>query len=109
LFSIISALAFFTFLLYRQQLEGRPFGESAAALWLFPALLFLLLILLALFSTLTVTGFREHLEIRFGIGLIRKRFHYKDILSCSFKKNPVYFGWDIRAISDGWLYYVSGF
>jgi hypothetical protein len=108
LFSLIPVLVFLAFLLYRQQIWGRSFGEEASPFWLFPVLLVFFFILLALFATLTVTGFQDHLEIKFGIGLIRKRFYYKDIRSCSAKKNSFIYGWGIRAIPGGWLYNVSG-
>jgi len=102
LLSFIPALVFLAFLLYRQQVWGRPLGESAVPFWLFPALLLLFLILLTLFATLTLTGLQDYLEIRFGVGLIRKKFYYKDIRLCSVQKNSAIYGWGIRAI-PGWL------
>jgi hypothetical protein len=108
LFSLIPVLVFLAFLLYRQQIWGRSLAGETAPFWIFPVLLAFFFILLALFATLTVTGFQDHLEIKFGIGVIRKRFYYKDIRSCSVKKNSMIYGWGIRAIPGGWLYNVAG-
>ena len=65
-------------------------------------------ICLVLFPTLTVSGDQDNLEIRFGPGIIRRKFLFKDIESCKVVKNPWYYGWGIRRIPDGWLYNVSG-
>lgn len=65
-------------------------------------------ICLILFPTLTVMSDPDSLEIRFGSGIIRKRFLFKDIESCRVVKNPWYYGWGIRCIPHGWMYNVSG-
>lgn len=101
-------ILFFAGVLYYQKVLGIPFLGEPAPSWLYPVLLLLFLILLGLFSSLTVTGFPNYIEIKFGIGLIRKKFHYKDIRSCSVQKNPLIYGWGIRKIPGGWLYNVSG-
>lgn len=64
---------------------------------------------LVLFATLTVVIKEDVLEIRFGPGVIRKKFPLKDIESCRVVKNPWYYGWGIRLTPHGWLYNVSGF
>ena len=101
-------ILFFLALLYYQEVLGIPFLGEPAPSWLYPVLLLFFLILLGLFSLLTVTGYTDHLEMKFGIGLIRKRFYYKDIQSCSAQKTPLYYGWGVRSIPGGWLYNVSG-
>jgi hypothetical protein len=101
-------IIFFAALLYYQEVLGIPFLGEPAPSWLYPVLLLLFLAFLGLFSSLSVTGYTDHLEIKFGIGLIRKRFRYKDIQTCSAKKTPIYYGWGIRAIPGGWLYNISG-
>jgi hypothetical protein len=107
-FIFVPIILFFIALLYYQEVLGIPFLGEPAPSWLYSVLLLLFLVLLALFSSLTVTGYTDHLEIKFGIGLIRKRFYYKDIRSCSAQKTPIYYGWGIRAIPGGWLYNISG-
>ena len=65
-------------------------------------------VVLALFYKLTVEINAEHLQIRFGIGLIRKRFLLDQINAGQPVKNSWYNGWGIRLTSHGWLYNVSG-
>ena len=67
-----------------------------------------LLIAFLLFASLTVVGNETYLEIRFGIGLIRKRFAFKDIQSCRKVRNSLLYGFGIRFTRHGWLYNVSG-
>jgi len=67
-----------------------------------------LLIALLLFASLTVVGYETYLEIRFGIGLIRKKFLFEKIRSCKKVRNSPLYGYGIRIIPGGWLYNVSG-
>jgi hypothetical protein len=67
-----------------------------------------LAVVLALFYKLTVEINAEHLQIRFGIGLIRKRFFLDQINDGQPVKNSWCNGWGIRLTSHGWLYNVSG-
>ena len=57
----------------------------ATAAWL---ILGSMVMVLALFASLTVEVDAEHLRIRFGIGLIRKRFPLDQIDTCRSVKNP---------------------
>jgi hypothetical protein len=68
----------------------------------------ILLICAALFYSLTVEISNDHLEIRFGVGIIKKRFEIKDIEKAYPVRNRWYYGWGIRWIPHGWLYNVSG-
>lgn len=77
--------------------------------WITFATLALFSICLALFATLTVDINADLLEIRFGPGVIRKKFPLNDIESCQVVRNPWYYGWGIRLTPHGWLYNVSGF
>ncbi len=104
----IPILLFFAGILYYQEVLGKSFGDRPAPSWVYLGFLLFFLILLGLFATLTVTGYPNYLEIKFGLGVIRKRFYYRDIRSCSVKKNPAYYGWGLRKIPGGWLYNVSG-
>ncbi len=70
--------------------------------------LVIVMAILALFCTLTVQIDEDALEIRFGPGIIRKRFRLKNIDSCRAVKNRWYCGWGIHMIPGGWLYNVSG-
>ena len=56
--------------------------------WIAFAVLIILGVCLVLFATLTVLIEEDVLEIRFGPGVIRKKFPLKDIESCQVVKNP---------------------
>ena len=77
--------------------------------WIAIVVLAILAICLVLFATLTVVIEGDVLEIRFGPGVIRKKFPLKEIASCQVVRNPWYYGWGIRMTPHGWLYNVSGF
>ncbi len=64
--------------------------------------------MLAMFSTLTVSVDERELQIRYGIGIFRKRFPVEDLNECEVVRNPWWYGWGIRLTPRGWLYNVSG-
>ena len=78
---------------------------TATVAWL---ILGSLVVLLTLFFSLAVEINAEHLRIRFGIGLIRKRFPLDQIDTCRPVRNSWIYGWGIRLTPHGWLYNVSG-
>ena len=63
----------------------------------------------ALFASLTVEGTETELEIRFGIGLIRKRFRLGEIVEVRPYRTSFWHGWGIRISSDGIIYNVAGY
>ncbi|MEA3476083.1 MAG: hypothetical protein U9R23_06575 [Candidatus Cloacimonadota bacterium] len=69
-----------------------------------------LIVILALwmFTKLTVEIDSEFLRIKFGAGIIRKKFPINEIKSCREVKNHWYYGWGIRITPHGILYNVSG-
>lgn len=67
-----------------------------------------LIVCLLLFGILTVRVDGEEVSLRFGVGLIRKRFPLSGIESHSAVRNPWYYGWGLRRTPIGWLYNVSG-
>ena len=73
-----------------------------------PIVFFTLLISLTLFYSLTVEIDETKLIVKFGFGIINKKFILKDIESCHVVKNPWYYGWGIRLTPHGWLYNISG-
>ncbi|MDZ7335431.1 MAG: hypothetical protein ONB32_09735 [candidate division KSB1 bacterium] len=77
--------------------------------WVGLAVIIFMVLILVLFVTLTVRINADKMEIHFGPGIIRKKFHLKEIESCRVVKNPWYCGWGIRRTPHGWLYNVSGF
>ena len=71
--------------------------------------LIVMLILLALFSTLTVKVGGGVITFQFGVGVIRKRIQLSDVETYAKVRNPWYYGWGIRYTPRGWLYNISGF
>jgi hypothetical protein len=63
---------------------------------------------LALFATLTVEVDDQAIHLRFGIGVIRKRFLLKEIETHQPVKNPWHYGWGIHWIPNGLIFNVSG-
>jgi hypothetical protein len=68
----------------------------------------LMILFLTLFATLTTYVNQQAVNIRFGIGLIRKRFALEDVDEYRIVKNPWYYAWGIHAIPGGWIFNVSG-
>lgn len=82
---------------------------NAGINWIAIGVLVVIAVALVLFPSLTVVIREEELEVRFGPGLIRKRFKLNEIESCQVVKNPWYYGWGIRLTPHGVLFRVSGF
>ena len=73
------------------------------------ATLIIMLIVLGIFSRLTVVVNGQMIKIQFGLRVIRKVFQLKEIEAYRVVKNPWYYGWGIRFTPRGWLFNVSGF
>ncbi|MFQ5768034.1 MAG: hypothetical protein ACE5ID_08635 [Acidobacteriota bacterium] len=61
-----------------------------------------------LFHSLTIEVDPRQIELRFGPGLIWKRFKTAEIQSARTVRNHWYQGWGIRWIWSGWLFNISG-
>lgn len=70
--------------------------------------LLVMLLALSTFATLTITVNDRTLQLRYGVGLIKKRFPLNEIAAGRVMKNPWYYGWGIRYTPRGWPYSVSG-
>lgn len=75
---------------------------------LFVAVFVMLAVCLVLFAVLSVNVDSRDVSLRFGIGVIRKKFPVTGIETAGVVRNPWYYGWGIRKTPDGWLYNVSG-
>ena len=80
---------------------------------IFPPVLFVVFLLvvvsLALFSSLTVQITEGMLTCSFGIGIVRKQIPLRDIIEARAVKNPWYVGWGIRWMpGQYWVWNVSG-
>lgn len=73
------------------------------------AVVFLLLLCLVLFNSLTVEVTDAAVRVRFGPGPIGRSFRLSDIGQVRTVRNPWYYGWGIRWFPHGWLFNVSGF
>jgi hypothetical protein len=70
---------------------------------------FILAMVTYLFYALTVVGTDETLQIRFGIGLIRKTFRLEDIRAIEPFRTSFWHGWGIHFSPDGTVFNVSGY
>ena len=66
------------------------------------------LFLCTLFYKLVVTVTTDEIEIRFGIGLIKKRINVADIVAARPVRNRWWYGWGIRYFPGGYLYNIWG-
>ena len=71
--------------------------------------LIIVLVILGIFSRLTVTVDDQTIQIQFGLRIIRKTFLLREIGTYRVVKNPWYYGWGIRFTPRGWLFNVSGY
>ncbi len=62
-----------------------------------------------LFYALSVEVNTDEVVVKFGPGLIRKRFRIEEIREAREVRNPWYYGWGIRLTPHGWLFNISGF
>jgi hypothetical protein len=67
-----------------------------------------IIVLLWLFSSLTVEVDGEELRHFFGPGFWKKSYLLIDIQSVKQVRNSWWYGWGIRLTPHGWLYNVSG-
>ncbi len=63
------------------------------------------------FFSLNVVVDEEFLRLKFGLGLIKKKFKLKDIIEAKSVKHHWYQGWGIRywAPKKMWIFNISGF
>lgn len=70
------------------------------------------ILILATFSSLSVTIDEEYLRVKFGVGVYRKSLLLSSIVSAHAVRNSVSSGWGIRwqySSKSFWIYNVSGF
>ena len=68
----------------------------------------LALVFAGLFGTLKVRVDNSAISLKFGIGIIQRRYTLSDLRSFAEVQNPWYYGWGIRYYPGGTLYNVSG-
>jgi hypothetical protein len=67
-----------------------------------------LLVCLRIFGSLTVDVDADAVTVRFGFGLVGRRFKVEEIRAVKAVRNHWFFGWGIHRLPHGWLYNVSG-
>jgi hypothetical protein len=72
-------------------------------------LFFFLMIMTYLFYSLTITGTVDTLELKFGVGLVRKKFRLSEIMTAQPHKTRWWDGWGVHPTTQGLLFNVSGF
>ena len=84
-------------------------SENTVALALSGAVAAVLAVVLALFSTLTVTVDDTAVHLSFGLGVLRREVHLDEIVAARAVRNSWIAGWGVRVIPHGRLYNVGGF
>ncbi len=71
----------------------------------------LIVLILASFTTLTITVDEQNLRIKFGYGIFSKSFTRAEITSVRTVKNRWYYGWGVKVWfwPYMWIYSISGF
>ena len=70
---------------------------------------FVLVLATYLFYALTIIGTGETIQVRFGVGLIRKSFRIRDIHTVEPFRTSFWHGWGIHYSPDGTVFNVSGY
>ncbi|MCC7469822.1 MAG: hypothetical protein IT284_01650 [Bacteroidetes bacterium] len=101
-------LVFFTWLQITARAE--PPSIDSGANFAMTAVMVLVVLILASFTTLSVSIDENYLRIKFGYGIFRKKFSASEIASVAQVKNHWYYGWGIRLwfCPKMWIYNVSG-
>ena len=84
-------------------------SENTVALALSGAVAAVLAVVLALFSTLTVSVDDAAVRLSFGLGVLRREVPLDEVVAARAVKNPWIAGWGVRVIPHGRLYNVGGF
>jgi hypothetical protein len=103
-----AVLALFTWLQITARAE--PPSVDSGTNFLFTAIMVLIVLVLASFTTLTVSIDAEHIRIKFGKFGYGKQFALSDIARVQAVRNAWYHGWGIRLWlwPKMWVYNVSG-
>ncbi|MAW60528.1 MAG: hypothetical protein CMJ94_06805 [Planctomycetes bacterium] len=67
-----------------------------------------LVLLLACFSWLTVEVTSTTIELRFGLGWVKRSIPLKKVAATEIVRNKWWYGWGIRLTPHGWMWNISG-
>jgi hypothetical protein len=62
-----------------------------------------------LFFRLESKVFEDRIEIKFGVGIIKKTIEFKEVEEVQKVTNKFWYGWGIRYTPHGWLWNISGY
>jgi hypothetical protein len=80
----------------------------ATAGWMVYALYAVIVGAFVLFGWLVVEVDADAIDVRFGVGLIGRRFDVADVRRCERIRTRLWWGWGLHWTPSGWLYNVSG-
>ncbi len=106
---VLALLVLFSWLQITARAE--PPSVDSGTNFAITAIMALILFILASFSVLAVIIDEQFLKIRFGWGILRKKFPLIEIASAKAVKNHWYYGWGIRLWfwPKMWIFNISGF
>lgn len=100
--ALILAMAGLIVTFFLKEDEGRM---SSLA---FIAMTVCLAVVYALFSSLKTQVGSGEIQLKYGVGLIRKQILIRDISEVKVVRNKWFYGWGIRFYGSGWLWNYSG-
>ncbi len=108
-FVALAVLVFFAWI--QMTARAEPPSVDSGTNFAMTAIMALILFILASFLTLSVVMDEKFLNIRFGLGIFRKRFLLADVKTVRNVKNHWYYGWGIRLWlwPKMWIFNISGF
>lgn len=89
--------------LYMVEMSDKERLPSAILIAVFCLAIFLL------FSKLESTVYTDRIEIKFGVGIIKKTILFSEIETIEKVTNKFWYGWGIRLTPHGWLWNISGY
>lgn len=91
--------------------RAEPSSYDSGTNFAMTAIMALIILVLASFTSLQVSIDNQYLRIKYGFGIAKKKFLLSEIISAKAVKNPWYFGWGIRVWfwPIMWIYNIAGF
>lgn len=76
--------------------------------WMVYALYAVIVAAFVLFGWLEVVVDERVIDVRFGVGLVRRRIELAQVVRCEPIRTRLWWGWGLHWTPSGWLYNVSG-
>ena len=81
---------------------------AVLSIWILYLVAGIMVLLMLLFHSLNVRITEDEIDLRFGVGLLRKSIPLESVDSCRAVRNSLMYGFGIRYVFDGWMWNVSG-